>query len=486
MLGVRSSSLGRDLETIFEGGSTSVLGDGALLDRFSAGDGAERERAFEALMGRHGPMVYQVCRRRLGDCHEAEDACQAVFLILARCAASVRNRESVAGWLYGVAGRVASRARKDARKRLLREQRAADVAAVYVDPGPAPDGSCEAVHEELSRLPEKYRSPIVLCYLEGLTHEQAAARMGSPVGTVRSRLSRGRDHLRRRLARRGVTASVVGPWFVRLATDSPTLNFTAPCALSPGLSAGTVRAVCSLSGPQIAGSSVSPSSFALMKGVLSAMRFEQFALLAALSVPAGAIVLAAGFAMAQEPKPAPRPAVGGAVVERPESAKSDRPVPEKSAPAVDDLLRQAQERSDSLKRYYVDLVRLARERFKVQSQYFEEGRITADRVIDASVMLMEAERIAARDDTTAAVAAIKRHVAFMRELEAREHKEVDLGRGTVADLSEVAAARLRSELTLSEAVQPDPDDRATRLERRIQALESKLDGILKRLDGSSR
>jgi RNA polymerase sigma factor (sigma-70 family) len=487
MSGARSGALGRDLEAIFQGGSTSALGDGALLDRFSAGGGLERERAFEALMGRHGPMVYQVCRRRLGDRHEAEDACQAVFLVLARCAGSVRNRESVAGWLHGVAVRVAARARKDARKRLLREQRAAEVAAAAgVDPTRDLDGPSEAVHEELARLPEKYRSPIVLCYLEGLTHEQAAARLGSPVGTVRSRLSRGRDQLRRRLTRRGVTApSVVVPWVGPPATDAPAVG-SAPPELPLGLSAGIVRAACSLSGPQILTSSLSPASLALMKGVIAAMRLEQLALFAALSVPAGAFVLAAGFVIAQEPTPAPGPAAGAAAVEPSRSAQSDQPGPEGSPPAVDDLVTRSKELAESLKGDRSDLVKLARERFEIQKLYFQEGRITVDRMIDASAMLMEAERLAARDDAKKAVDAIKRHVDFMRELESAWRKMVETGMGTMADLSELSVTRRRGELMLSEAVKAGPDDRVTRLERRIQALESRLDAVLKRLDAPPR
>src|SRR5271166_5435296 len=152
-------------------------------------------------------MVYRVCGQVVGDCHEAQDAFQAVFLVLARKAGAVRNTESLGSWLYGVALRVAARARTGLNRRRARERQAEDGhEEILARPAQAP------VHQEVERLSEKYRAPIVLCYLEGLTHDQAAARLGWPVGTVRSRLARARDALRTRLTRRGVTApAAVGP-----------------------------------------------------------------------------------------------------------------------------------------------------------------------------------------------------------------------------------------------------------------------------------
>ena len=199
-------SIPRSLGALFDIGAIGDLPDGSLLDRFTTGHREAAELAFHALVERHGPMVMRVCRRRLDDPNDAEDAFQATFLVLLRNAEAIRDRGSVAAWLHGVAARVASRARVEAARRRRIERKGVRPAAEEkgepdrLDLGTLIDG-------ELSRLPEKYRQPIVLCYLEGLTHEGAAARLGWPVGTVRGRLSRARTLLRSRLARRGVTAT---------------------------------------------------------------------------------------------------------------------------------------------------------------------------------------------------------------------------------------------------------------------------------------
>ena len=152
-------------------------------------------------------MVWRVCRSRLGDRHDAEDAFQATFLVLAQKAPSIRKSEAVAGWLLGVACRVSAKARSAARRRMIAEQRIK----------PRPDAIVEEtdvqpwaeLYEELECLPEKYRLPLLLCHIDGLTYEQAAMRMGCPVRTVQSRLIRGRERLRGRLVRRGLAPSAV-------------------------------------------------------------------------------------------------------------------------------------------------------------------------------------------------------------------------------------------------------------------------------------
>ena len=144
----------------------------------------------------------------LDDPHAAEDAFQATFLILARQASSIRDRGSVASWLHRIAWRIAAHARAAAaRRREIERQCARQAAQLSSDPERI---ILDAIlHDELIRLPEKYRKPIVLCYLEGLTHEGAAEQLGWPVGTVRGRLARARDLLRARLTRRGVTSPAV-------------------------------------------------------------------------------------------------------------------------------------------------------------------------------------------------------------------------------------------------------------------------------------
>src|SRR5262249_59265492 len=157
------------------------------------------------LVQRHGSMVLGVCRRILGDAHEAEDAFQATFLVLARKADSVVRREKVASWLYGVAVRTAKEARVRSARRRAREERVST--PIYLDPPEDgfPDELRDIVDEELARLPARHRGPVVLCELEGLSRPEAARRLGIPEGTLSSRLARAKARLRDRLASRGVT-----------------------------------------------------------------------------------------------------------------------------------------------------------------------------------------------------------------------------------------------------------------------------------------
>src|SRR5438874_579973 len=181
------------------------LTDGQLLESFVA---RRDEAAFEALVRRHGPMVLGVCRGVLRNAHDAEDAFQATFLVLVRKAASLRRREAVGNWLYGVAYRTALQARTTAARRRLKEaqmrspesQDSAAAGVVRLELQALLD-------RELSRLPQKYQAPIVLCDLLGKTKREAAADLGCPEGTVSSRLARGRELLRRRLARQGLASA---------------------------------------------------------------------------------------------------------------------------------------------------------------------------------------------------------------------------------------------------------------------------------------
>ena len=206
-----SGSAGADLlnqlNTLFRFGVVGDLSDGQLVQRFlTARDGAD-QAAFTALVERHGPMVLGVCREVLGNSHDAQDAFQATFLVLARKAGSVRKADSVASWLHGVALRVAMRAKAEAARRRVYERRSAAMKAAELErQGGSPEGWPE-LHEEIARLPERYREPVVLCYLEGLTTEEAALRIGCPHGTILSRLSRARERLRGQLDRRGLASS---------------------------------------------------------------------------------------------------------------------------------------------------------------------------------------------------------------------------------------------------------------------------------------
>ena len=180
--------------------------DQLLTDFLSHRDGL----AFEALVRRYGPMVFRVCRDIVGDPEDAEDAFQATFLVLLRQANSIRERSSIGRWLYEVACRISRRERRRvARLRSQERQVPAMDAAAPPDFDPADREMKPILHDEIRRLPTKLRDAIVLCYFEGLTVEEAARQLRCPVGTLKSRLGRGREMLRSRLTRRGLAASVL-------------------------------------------------------------------------------------------------------------------------------------------------------------------------------------------------------------------------------------------------------------------------------------
>jgi RNA polymerase sigma factor (sigma-70 family) len=206
-----NSAVQRHLRTLFNVGTYGALTDGQLLDRFAAGGDEAAELAFAALVERHGPMVLRVCRSVLRDEHEAQDAFQATFLVLVRRRGSIWVGDSLGPWLHGVARRVASAARSAATRRRRHERKAAERAGPdgFESGGEDQRALEQALHEEIGRLPERYRAPVVHCLLEGLTHEQAAQSLGWPLGTVKSRLAQGRERLRLRLTRRGLTPAAI-------------------------------------------------------------------------------------------------------------------------------------------------------------------------------------------------------------------------------------------------------------------------------------
>src|SRR5262249_20276407 len=181
------------------------LSDGELLERFQT---THEEAAFTLLVQRHGPMVLGVCRRLLGNAHEAEDAFQAAFLVLARNAVSIHRRDSLGSWLYGVAYRVAAKARaRSVRRRTQETAAVTDLPCADPRDEPAWHEVRRVLDEEIHRLPEKYRVPVVLCYLEGKTHEQAARELAWPKSSLSARLGRARQLLHQRPTRRGVAPS---------------------------------------------------------------------------------------------------------------------------------------------------------------------------------------------------------------------------------------------------------------------------------------
>jgi RNA polymerase sigma factor (sigma-70 family) len=275
VIGGHEGAILRDVRTLLAAGTHAGLTDQQLLDRFRAG-GATAEPAFAAIVQRHGPMVVRVCRATLGGSHDLEDAFQATFLVLVRRADSLWVRDSLGPWLHGVACRVARHCRKIAARRATHERRAAREASLYdfgsVDFLDGPD-EARLLHEELGGLPQRFRAPLVLCYLEGMTHEQAAEQLRCPIGTVRSRLARGRDHLRKRLVRRGLTSEA--GWMSIQSAIPP-----AQAAISARLTETTVTAACTVAGglsPQAA----SFTALNLTEGVCMTMSMIRSKMLAA-------------------------------------------------------------------------------------------------------------------------------------------------------------------------------------------------------------
>ncbi len=229
------------------------VGDGELLAQFAAHRDELAESAFEVLVRRHGPMVLRVCQQVVGDRHIAEDAFQATFLILSRKAGSIRQPELLGHWLHGVALRTSREARmRDDRRRRRESARAGAIEGEPIDGSARPDvvlvcrEAFEALHEEVSRLPDRYRAPVILCDLEGMTYQQAAYRLRCPVGTIGVRLRRARERLRAGLTRRGLapTAGLLGALVVADAASArvPTLLVDSTVQAAMGFAAGEVAA----------------------------------------------------------------------------------------------------------------------------------------------------------------------------------------------------------------------------------------------------
>jgi RNA polymerase sigma factor (sigma-70 family) len=278
------------LQFLLETGSMAGMTDAQLIERFAASRDSAGEAAFAALVSRHGPMVLGVCRHLLGDPHAADDAFQAVFMVLARRARSIRQPELLGPWLHGVAARIARKASTHAERRRRREKREVEMANVESIGCEAADHSARAedaaaVHEEIGRLPERYRRAVVLCHFEGLTHAEAARRLGCAPGTVSSLVSRARDLLRTRLIRRGLTA---GALVVARLLEPKVATAAVPLALER---ATIQAALCFATKRAVAAGIVSLSAAGLAGEILKTMTLNKLAL-------AGLLVAAIGFAAA--------------------------------------------------------------------------------------------------------------------------------------------------------------------------------------------
>lgn len=331
----------RHLHTV-RGGARSEVPDAELLERYVV---RRDEAAFELLVCRHEWMVRSVCRRVLRQEQDAQDAFQATFLILACKANSIGKRQALAGWLYKVAYRVALRGKAEAAKRGYRERPCGGgwpEAVAGSDPCDEADrlDSCRALDDEIHRLPEKYRTPVVLCYLEGRTNEEVARQLRCPVGTVVTRLARARQRLRTRLVRRGLglSAGLFTAALVHLGEAS-----AAPLAFRRA----TVAAALRYATRPVAGGPVSVEVAALTKGTLTAMMTSKLKLAAAVVLAVGLLGLGASFsAVRATPNPAPRQSKD----ERPAAPeRAEAPAPEDPPAKKEDKPRPADKKDEKPK-----------------------------------------------------------------------------------------------------------------------------------------
>jgi RNA polymerase sigma factor (sigma-70 family) len=281
MARIEANLLLRQLHTLLEARDAALLTDEQLLQRFAA---TRDESAFAELLRRHGPMVLGVCRRALPRQHDAEDAFQATFLAMVCGATSIR-RQSLGGWLYRIAQRLSRKMRIDDARRRRRERRAVSVEV--------PDAAEELtwrelrtlLDDELARLPEKHRLPLLLCYLGGQTQDEAARQLGWGRGTLKRRLERGRELLRHRLARRGVTLS---------AALCATMLAEQSSAVPPALAAATARVVAG-------GAAAAGHLLALAEGALTTAGLFRLKIVTALLLAAGLTAAGAGMLAHQTP-----------------------------------------------------------------------------------------------------------------------------------------------------------------------------------------
>jgi RNA polymerase sigma factor (sigma-70 family) len=295
----------------------NVMTDGEILAAvIQRGD----EAALATLVHRHGPMVWGVCRRVLADHHDAEDAFQATFLVLIRKAVTIRDRSKVAHWLHGVAHQTALKARAVAARRKSRERQVLEMPQPAVAQQDLWDDLRPILDQELSRLPEKYGTVIVLCDLEGKTRKEVAQQLGWPEGTTNSRLARARMMLAQRLARHGLPVSG-GALTALMACN------TARATVPPSLESLTIKAATLVAvGQAMPPGLVSAKVASLTEGVLKAMLVAKLKVWTLVVVVAAVLVVGSRLALGERALEASAPPtpVDGAAKQQP---KADPPEP---------------------------------------------------------------------------------------------------------------------------------------------------------------
>ncbi len=292
----------------------SHLTDSQLLQQFVA---QRDEGAFTALVQRHAMMVLRVCRNILHHQQDSEDACQAAFLVLARKARTIRKQQAVSSWLHGVAYRIASRIRAQARRRQRRETSSQAPCST----NPSDDLSVRELqvilHEELHRLPEKYRAPLLLCFWEGRTRDEAAEQLGTTVDAFKKRLERARHLLGSRLTRRGFVPSA-GCFTTLLLSNDGTMAASGPLITKISQTAATFAA-----GNKAA---VAATVAALAEGVIRTMSITKWATTILTLVFVGALGTGIGYQVVQSKQP-DGPVIAVAAAEQQPAQQPDKEKP---------------------------------------------------------------------------------------------------------------------------------------------------------------
>jgi RNA polymerase sigma factor (sigma-70 family) len=399
--------------------SKASQSDGALLASYVT---SRDEAAFEALVRRHAAMVWGVCRRTLGNDHDAEDAVQATFLILTCKAASIRPPGMVGNWLYGVARTTALKARALIQRRQLKENHAALLSAQNPNSDAERLEFRQILDEELSRLPAKYRVPIVLCDLEGLSRKEAFERLGWLEGTLSGRLARGRALLGRRLLRRGF-GLMAGAGAISLACCPET-----HAGVPPRLLSAILEAAFSNVSKSVALGTISATVQTLTRGVIRSMFYGTLARTAAAFLALTTLVAGAGL-----------------VLHRADAGQQKSPVPSKKDDSSKQVTPAVTERKEA--DCIAEMVDAANKECDSRMKEYYAGRGTLEFLYDSSRRLLQAE-LEKSSNKAERVAALKAHFSRMLDVEKINILRFEAGKVATQDLESSRFYRCEAELNL--------------------------------------
>lgn len=418
--------------------------DADLLRRFSLHND---QYAFAAIVEKHGSMVWGVCRRVLRNVQDAEDAFQATFFVLVRKAGSLRQPDSLASWLYGVAYRTAIKARAIAAQRRFHETQAMSIQASRSGQEPIGADLKELLDEEVNRLPAKYRQPFILCYLTGKTNEEAARELSCAPGTIFSRLSRAREMLRSRLTRRGIFLSAAG-----LATAMS--EAVGQAAVPSALAEATIRSAFMVgAGKALTIGATSASVFTLTKGVQQAMFMNTLKIILAVGV-VGTVVfggtVVAYLSLAHNPSEDEKLLAKQANAS---NVKPNKPRNEKNK-NVDNEKRLAEEKKKldaelNITRMLKEQAELTRGEVEARMQQFDAGKGTLVFLFDASKRLLLTEEAIRKNKED--ITPLKAHFERMKKIQDTIQTRFDDGRMGIEDLYQAKYYRLEAEIWLERA-----------------------------------